>query len=320
MNGPSNQTAQHIPVLRDEVLAALNLNSDSLVVDATFGRGGHTRAIMAELGEAGRMLVIDRDPVAIRQARQEWSSDQRVEIVHAPFSRLQGILEQRHVFGRVTGILFDFGVSSPQLDDASRGFSFMGEGPLDMRMDPGAGIPAAEWLEQVEEKELVQVLRKFGEERFAGRVARAIKNHGRIATTSELAAVVADAVPSREPGKNPATRTFQAIRIAVNDELAEIESALPQAVDALADGGRLVVISFHSLEDRIVKRFLREQSKGDPYPPDLPVTGDMLNPRMKLLSRATRPGQTETQQNRRARSAVLRVAEKIATSPPKKVG
>jgi len=214
----------------------------------------------------------------------------------------------------VTGILFDLGVSSPQLDDASRGFSFSGDGPLDMRMDPTNGIPASEWLDKVDEKDLVRVLRQFGEERFAGRVARAIKECDAIATTGQLASIVSAAVPTREPGKNPATRTFQAIRIAVNRELDEIEVALPQALDALAPGGRLVVISFHSLEDRIVKRFLREQSRGDPFPPDLPVTRDMLNPRVKLLSRATKPDDAETRRNRRSRSAVLRVAEKLAAN------
>lgn len=311
MNEAVNDTAQHIPVLKEEVINALNLQQDSLVVDATFGRGGHTRAIMAELGEDGRMLVIDRDPEAISQARQEWADDLRVEVVHAPFSALRTILEQRHLFGRVTGILFDFGVSSPQLDDASRGFSFSGDGPLDMRMDPTSGISAAEWIDQIEEKDLSRILRKFGEERFARRVARAIKEHGGLKTTGELAAVVAGAVPSREVGKHPATRTFQAIRIAVNHELEEIEAVLPQALDALAKGGRLVIISFHSLEDRLVKRFLRDQSKGDPFPPDLPVTDDMLNPRVRLLGRGTKAGNEETRRNRRSRSAVMRIAEKI---------
>jgi len=257
------------------------------------------------------MLVIDRDPAAIEAATEEWSVDQRVDIVHAPFSDLQSILQQRNLCGRVTGLLFDFGVSSPQLDDPSRGFSFSHDGPLDMRMDPSQNISAADWLEQVDEKELVYVLRKFGEERFARRVAGRIKESGRIETTGELAKLVADAIPGREPGKHPATRTFQAIRIAVNKELEEIESVLPQALEVLADGGRLVVISFHSLEDRIVKRFLREQSKGDPYPPDLPVTQDMLQPRVKLVGKAIRAGEAELKNNRRARSAVMRVAEKI---------
>ena len=305
------ETAEHIPVLRDEVLDALNIEKDSLIVDATYGRGGHTRAIMSHLGEQGRMVVIDRDPGAISKAKQEWSADERIEIVHAPFSQLRQILSGRNLIGRVTGLLFDFGVSSPQLDNAERGFSFSHDGPLDMRMDPTTGLSAAEWLEQVDEKELVHVLKHFGEERFARKVASRIKQHGNLKTTGELAALVADTVKTREPGKHPATRTFQAIRIAVNEELAEIESVLPQAVDCLCTGGRLVIISFHSLEDRLVKRFLREQSKGDPYPPDLPVTEDMLHPVLKLIGKPVRAGDLELDANRRARSAVMRVAEKL---------
>ncbi|MEJ2177623.1 MAG: 16S rRNA (cytosine(1402)-N(4))-methyltransferase RsmH [Gammaproteobacteria bacterium] len=311
MTGLSVERVEHIPVLKDEVLSALNLHEDSLVVDATYGRGGHTRAILSRLGNGGRLLVIDRDPLAIYQAEQEWSEDERVEIVHAPFSELSNILEQRHVNGRVTGLLFDFGVSSPQLDNPERGFSFSHDGPLDMRMDPGHGVSAAEWLDQIEEKELAEILRKFGEERFAKRIARKIKQSGHISTTGELARLVSQAAPFTEKGKHPATRTFQAIRIALNEELDEIESVLPQAANALATGGRLVIISFHSLEDRLVKRFLREQSKGDPFPPDLPVTQDMLKPTLRLVGKAIKAGNEEIKQNRRARSAVLRVAEKV---------
>ena len=321
MSATLNARAQHKPVLRDEALAALNLEPDSVVVDATYGRGGHTRAIMSRLGDDGRMLVIDRDPQAIEAAHAEWAKDQRVDIVHASFSQLREILEQRQAFGRVTGILFDFGVSSPQLDQAERGFSFSADGPLDMRMDPTTGLSAAEWLQAVEESELSRVLKQFGEERFARRVARAIKSHGELSTTGELAAIVADAIPGRpEIGKHPATRSFQAIRIAVNRELEEIELVLPQALDALAKGGRLVIISFHSLEDRLVKRFLREQSRGDPYPPDFPVTSDMLNPRVRLLDRGIKASKAETDGNRRARSAVLRAAEKISAEPAVQAG
>ena len=311
MQVTAHDSAHHIPVLRDEVISALNLRDDGIVVDATFGRGGHTRAILANLGSTARMVVIDRDPKAIETASRDWSEDPRVEIVHAPFSKLQQILEQRELNGRVTGLLFDFGVSSPQLDDPSRGFSFSQDGPLDMRMDPGQNISASDWLEMIDEKELVFVLRKFGEERFARKVASRIKQRGKIETTGELARLIEDAVPSREPGKHPATRSFQAIRIAVNKELDEIESVMPQSIDALAPDGRLVVISFHSLEDRIVKRFLCEQSKGDPFPPDFPVTKDMLQPRVRLIGKAIRAGDKELRENRRARSAVMRVAEKI---------
>jgi 16S rRNA (cytosine1402-N4)-methyltransferase len=311
MTAMQQESDRHVPVLHEEAVAALNVSHSSVVVDATYGRGGHTRSIMSRLGNAGRMLVIDRDPEAVAQAREEWSSDQRIDIVQAPFSRLQAILEDHDLAGRVTGILFDLGVSSPQLDDPGRGFGFSREGPLDMRMDPDSGISAADWLEQVEEKELARVLKTLGEERFARRVATRIKAHGRFTTTAELAAVVAAAVATREPGKHPATRTFQAIRIAVNRELEEIESALPQALEALAAGGRLVVISFHSLEDRLVKRFIREQSRGDPYPPDLPVRHDMLNPRLRPVGKPVRAGEVELGTNRRARSAVMRVAEKV---------
>ena len=312
MQGMAQDNDLHKPVLRDEVIAALNLDHRSVVVDATFGRGGHTRSILSQIGDQGRMLVIDRDPEAIATAQREWSEDERVEIVHAPFSELQSILQQRDLQGRVTGILFDLGVSSPQLDDAMRGFSFSHDGPLDMRMDPTSSIGASDWLELVDEQELTTVLRKFGEERFARKVARRIKSQGRIETTSELASLVSEAIPTREKGKHPATRTFQAIRIAVNQELIEIESVLPQALEALSNGGRLVVISFHSLEDRIVKRFLREQSKGDPFPPDLPVTQSMLSPKVKLIGKPIRAGELEVNKNRRARSAVMRVAEKLA--------
>lgn len=314
MHSPAaqGQGDRHVSVLREEAVAALNLSGSSVVVDATYGRGGHTRAIMAHLGSGGRMLVIDRDPDAIARAREEWESEPRIDIVHAPFSRLRTIMDHYDLTGRVTGILFDLGVSSPQLDNPGRGFSFSHDGPLDMRMDPGNGISAADWLDQVEEGDLSRVLKTLGEERFARRVAARIKSHGRFETTAELASVVAAAVPTREPGKHPATRTFQAIRIAVNRELEEIGDVLPQAVDVLAGGGRLVVISFHSLEDRLVKRFIREQSRGDPFPPDLPVRQDMLSPRLRAVGKAIRAAAGEVGENRRARSAIMRVAEKLS--------
>lgn len=312
MTGLSVERVEHVPVLKDEVLSALNIQEDSLVVDATYGRGGHSKAIVSRLGNGGRLLVIDRDPAAINQAREEWSEDERVEVVHAPFSQLSKILSQRHVNGRVTGLLFDLGVSSPQLDNPERGFSFSHDGPLDMRMDPSQGITAAEWLARVEEAELAAILRGFGEERFAKKIARKIKQAGEISTTGELAEIIAKAAPSKEKGKHPATRSFQAIRIALNSELDQLESVLPQTPRALAVGGRLVIISFHSLEDRLVKRFFREQSKGDPYPPDLPITHDMLKPTLRLIGKAIKAGDEEIKRNRRARSAVLRVAEKVA--------
>lgn len=308
---------RHTPVLEEEILEALRIRPEGTYVDTTFGRGGHGQAILGRLGERGRLLVMDRDPEAIAAARETVGTDPRVSVVHARFSALGEVLDRRGLAGRVAGVLFDLGVSSPQLDDGRRGFSFLADGPLDMRMDTSGGETAAEWLARVEESELVRVLRRFGEERFARRVARAIverRAERPVETTGELAQIVAGAVPTREPGKHPATRTFQAIRIAVNDELGELERALPQAVDALETGGRLAVISFHSLEDRIVKRFLREEARGDPFPPDLPVPASRLRPRLRLVGKPVRAGAAEIERNRRARSAVLRVAERLKES------
>jgi len=338
----------HIPVMKDAAVAALNLAPGDCVVDATCGGGGHARAILGRLralGPGGRLLAIDRDAEAVACARLALSDGgdggdgsgdggARVEIIHAPFSRLGEILESRGLRGRVAGMLFDFGVSSAQLDTPARGFSFTAAGPLDMRMDATAGATAAEWLARVDERELAAALRAFGEERFARAIAGAIKRalaRGPIADTAELARLVAAAAPRPRPRpprragagkpksaahKHPATRTFQAIRIAVNDELGEVRRALPQAVAGLAAGGRLVVISFHSLEDRIVKRFLREAARGDPYPPDAPVTVSQLRPSVKLIGKARRPAAAEVEANRRARSAVMRVAEKLAVAAP----
>ncbi len=308
-------TATHIPVLLPEVIHALNLGDCKIVVDATYGRGGHARAIFHALASDTRLIVVDRDQDAISQARLEWQNENRVDIIHAPFSRLYDMLEMRDLIGKVDAILFDFGVSSPQLDDATRGFSFRHDGVLDMRMDQSVGMTAAGWIKQVEEDELIHVLKVFGEERFARRIAKKIKQkllESEINSTAELTRLVCEAVPTREKNKHPATRTFQAIRIAVNHELQEIESVLPMALDALAVDGCLVVISFHSLEDRLVKRFFRGQSKGDPYPHDLPVTHDMLKPRLKLVGKPIKPKSSEVKQNPRARSAVMRVARKVA--------
>lgn len=304
----------HTPVLKDVVITALKIQDDDLVIDATYGRGGHARAILARLGNGGRLLVIDRDIDAIKHAQLDLGSDSRVEIIHARFSQLREILHSRGLRGRVAGMLFDFGVSSPQLDEAARGFGFRATGPLDMRMDPSSGRSAAEWLMRVDERELREILWRFGEERFARRIARAIKqtlSQRPITTTTELAELVSAVAPSREPGKHPATRTFQAIRIAINDELSEVRTVLPHALAGLAPGGRLVMISFHSLEDRLVKRFFREQAKGDPYPPDMPITEDMKKPTLKLISKPLRASIGEIARNRRARSAVMRIAEKL---------
>ncbi len=308
---------RHIPVFKEHAVNALNIAANDLVVDATYGGGGHARAILARLGDGGRLLVIDRDVSAIERARRALHDDARVEIIHAPFSRLRQLLSERDLSGRVAGMLFDFGVSSQQLDTPARGFSFRASGPLDMRMDQSRGQTAAQWLAQVTEQELCSALRDFGEERFARRIARAIKHAMQPSaaqpplTTAVLAELVAKAVPSREPGKHPATRSFQAIRIAVNHELGEIREVLPQALIGLAPHGRLVILSFHSLEDRLVKRFFREQARGDPYPPELPICEAMKNPTLKLVGKPRCAGVQDIADNRRARSAVMRVAEKI---------
>ncbi len=303
----------HAPVMSTEVVAALNPRADSILVDATFGRGGHTRALLNRLGPTGQMFVLDRDPVACAFARKWAAGEPRMTVIQAPFSKLFEALETHGIAGRVGGLVLDLGVSSPQLDDPARGFSFMRDGPLDMRMDPDTGIPVSEWLAQVDEQELVSILRNLGEERFAKRIARAVveaRAQRPLSTTHELAELVSDSVPYREPGKHPATRTFQALRIHVNRELEELESVLPQALEVLEPGGRLVVISFHSLEDRRVKNFLRDAARGDPFPPDLPIRSVDLRPAIGVLHRPQWPSAEEISLNPRARSAVLRSAQK----------
>jgi 16S rRNA (cytosine1402-N4)-methyltransferase len=304
----------HLPVFRQEVVDALAVHSGGFYVDATYGRGGHSAAILENLGQEGRLLALDRDPEAVQAARMQFSRDLRFSIVQTPFSRLGDEVRARGQLGRVWGIVLDLGVSSPQLDDAARGFSFLRDGPVDMRMDPTTGTSAAQWLARAREQDIEHVLREYGEERYARRVARAlVAARGRtpIAMTGQLAALVAAAIPRREPGQHPATRTFQAIRIFVNREMEELESCLKQVPDILAPGGRLAVISFHSLEDRMVKRFVREQARGDAFPRDLAVRHVELRPRMKPVGRPVRPSLEETVRNPRARSAVLRVAERL---------
>ena len=302
----------HRPVLLAEAIEALRTRPDGIYVDATFGRGGHTRAVLARLGPHGRVIALDRDPEAVAAAAA--LDDPRLTMRHAPFSRLTQVLSEAGT-ARVDGVLFDLGVSSPQLERAERGFSFRSDAPLDMRMDPTRGETAAEWLARAGEAELRGVIKNYGEERFAGPIAKAIvgaRARGGIRTTLELARVVAAAVRTRERGQDPATRTFQAVRIHVNQELAELSLALPQALERLAPGGRLAVISFHSLEDRIVKRFFRGEARPQ-LPERLPVKAtEMPQPRLKLVGRAVRPSAREANANPRARSAVLRVAEKLA--------
>jgi 16S rRNA (cytosine1402-N4)-methyltransferase len=303
----------HRTVLLEEAVEALLVRPEGTYVDATFGRGGHSREILARLGAGGRLIAIDRDPAAVAAA--EPMSDPRFVMVHAGFGELKEALQRLGV-ARVTGVLFDLGVSSPQLDEAERGFSFRADGPLDMRMDTSRGITAAQWLGQASEQEIGEVIRRYGEDRFAKQIARAIvaaRSGGPVDRTRQLAQIVAKAVPSREPHQDPATRTFQALRIHVNQELEELEVALPQCIDLLEEGGRLVVISFHSLEDRIVKQFMREGAQPGALPARLPLRADQLpRPKLRLVGKAVRPGEAEVAANPRARSAVMRVAERLA--------
>ncbi|ELM3721482.1 16S rRNA (cytosine(1402)-N(4))-methyltransferase RsmH [Edwardsiella piscicida] len=311
-----SENFQHKTVLLDEAVAGLNLRSDGIYIDGTFGRGGHSRLILSQLGAEGRLIAIDRDPQAIAAAAQ--IDDPRFSIVHGPFSALADYVQEMGLSGRIDGILLDLGVSSPQLDDPERGFSFMRDGPLDMRMDPSRGLSAAQWLMQAEEEDIAWVLKTFGEERFAKRIARAIVERNRaepLTRTRELAALISEASPFKEKHKHPATRSFQAIRIYINSELDEIERALEGALVALAPQGRLSVISFHSLEDRLVKRFMRQYSRGPQVPKGLPLTEAQLQaqggPQLKALGKRM-PDEREVADNPRARSSVLRVAERIA--------
>ncbi|MEL7449899.1 MAG: 16S rRNA (cytosine(1402)-N(4))-methyltransferase RsmH [Pseudomonadota bacterium] len=304
---------KHVPVLLDEVLAGLAVQPDGFYVDATFGRGGHAAAILRSLSPTGRLLALDRDPAAI-EASAALANDSRFDIVQAPFSALGDVVRKMGREGSVQGILMDLGVSSPQLDDSRRGFSFMRDGPLDMRMDPGSGVSAAEWLATATEREIAGVLKTHGEERFARRIARAIvtaRAERPLATTSELVAVITEAMPVHERHKHPATRSFQALRIHVNQELEELKAALAQIPSLLTAGGRLCVISFHSLEDRIVKRFMRDASRVAPEFAGFPVIPDSAQPVLKLVGKARRGTDEEVDANPRARSAILRVAEKL---------
>ena len=308
------QRHAHRPVLLAEVLAALAIQPDGIYVDGTFGRGGHAAAILDELGPAGRLLAMDKDPEAVRSAVEQFGDDPRFEIQQGAFTMLSRVVAQRQLEGQVNGLLLDLGVSSPQLDDAARGFSFSLDGPLDMRMDPAVGPSAAEWLQTVSEHDLAGVLKTYGEERFAKRIARAIvkqRAQAPLGSTAQLAELIAAAVPVRELHKHPATRSFQAIRIYLNNELDEIGEVLEQVPDVLAAGGRLAVISFHSLEDRIVKRFIRTEYRGEQPPEEFPLAGMDFRPRMRPLGKAIHPAAAELENNPRARSAVLRVAERL---------
>jgi 16S rRNA (cytosine1402-N4)-methyltransferase len=304
----------HIPVLAREAFEALAVQADGLYIDATFGRGGHTALILGALGPEGRVLAFDRDPAAIEAGHRRFPDEVRLALVGAPFAdiaaRVQGLFPGRPV----RGILFDLGVSSPQLDDPARGFSFRADGPLDMRMDPASGEPVSAWLARASEPEIREVIADLGEERFARRIAAQIvatRTSRPLTTTLQLAELVARAVRTREPGRNPATRTFQALRMHVNDELGQLRRGLAAALELLAVGGRLAVISFHSLEDRIVKQFIQAHSSVDPVYAGLPIIPDSAQPRLAKVGSKTRAGETELAANPRARSSVLRVARKV---------
>ncbi|EJL93963.1 16S rRNA (cytosine(1402)-N(4))-methyltransferase RsmH [Pantoea sp. GM01] len=308
---------KHTTVLLDEAVNGLNIREDGIYIDGTFGRGGHSRLILSQLGEKGQLIAIDRDPQAIAAAAE--INDPRFSIVHGPFSALAEYVEERGLTGQIDGVLLDLGVSSPQLDDAERGFSFMRDGPLDMRMDPTRGQSAAEWLVSAEEADIAFVIKTYGEERFGKRIARAIVERNReqpMTRTKELATVIAAAMPVKDKFKHPATRTFQAIRIWINSELEEIDTALKGALSVLAPGGRLSIISFHSLEDRLVKRFMRDQSRGPQVPAGIPMTESQLKAlggrELKTLGKLI-PGEAEVNENPRARSSVLRIAERTAS-------
>ncbi len=303
----------HMPVLLGPVLEGLKIKPDGCYVDGTFGRGGHSREILKQLGPGGRLIAIDRDPQAIASAPVSLTEDPRFELVRGEIAQLQTIIGERELVGKVDGLLFDLGVSSPQLDEANRGFSFMRDGPLDMRMDPDSGTSASEWLATVDERELKQVLRKYGEENNTPRIARAIvaaRNEGPISRTAQLARIVEDASPKRGQKIHPATKTFQAIRIAVNGELDQLEAVLAQSVNVMRKGARLCVISFHSLEDRITKRFIRDASRETEQYRGMPNVPEEFQPKLKTIGKAIRANESEIEMNRRARSAHLRIAER----------
>ena len=303
----------HVPVLLGPVLKGLNIKAGGYYVDGTFGRGGHSKAILERLDIEGRLLAFDRDPHAIEAAPAALTDDPRFELIKGEHEELAACIEERNLTGRIDGLLLDLGVSSPQLDEAERGFSFLRDGPLDMRMDPETGVSAREWLARVDEKELSKVLRRFGEERNAVHIARAVvaaRESAPLTTTGQLADIVAAASPARGQKKHPATKTFQAIRIFINRELEQLEAVLEQSLGVLAKGGRLCVISFHSLEDRMVKRFMRDASREPVQYRGLPQVPEALRPKLKVVGKAVKASAEEIAANVRARSARLRVAER----------
>ena len=306
---------EHVPVLLGPVLEGLDIKKDGCYVDGTFGRGGHSGEILKQLNAKGRLIGIDRDPDAIASAPSSLTDDPRFELVRGELAQLQSIIAEKNLSGEVDGLLYDLGVSSPQLDEAHRGFSFLRDGPLDMRMDPDSGTSARDWLASVDERGLKHVLRVYGEETHATRIARAIlaaRESSPIRTTKELADLVEAAVPGkvRAQRKHPATKTFQAIRIYINGELEQLEAVLEQSVDALRQGGRLCVISFHSLEDRMVKRFMRSASSEPEQYRGMPSMPEELRPKLKTVGKVVVANDAEIEMNRRSRSARLRIAER----------
>ncbi len=306
----------HISVLLDEAISGLAIKEDGIYIDCTFGRGGHSGLILSKLSKQGRLIAIDRDPSAI-EAAKKFADDQRFTIEHHGFADLQLIAEKHQLLGKVDGILLDLGVSSPQLDEAERGFSFMKDGPLDMRMDTTQGPTAAQWLANADVEDISWVLKTFGEEKHAWRIANAIvdsRDESPLTRTSELAELIKKTAPQREIKKHPATRSFQAIRIYINSELEQIEKALNASLNVLKEGGRLVVISFHSLEDRLVKQFMKKQSQGKQVPRGMPISEAELNKgkKLALVGRKQKPTKQEVEENVRSRSSVMRVAERLA--------
>ena len=316
MDADEGSSGVHQTVLLHEAIDALMIGAEGFYLDGTFGRGGHSAEILKQLEGAGELLSLDRDPEAVAAGSEQFSSNKRIEIVHSEFSNAYSLVEQRSKLGAVTGMLFDLGVSSPQIDNPERGFSFLRDGALDMRMSSGKGMSAADWVNSADLEEIVRVLKEYGEERFARRIATAIveqRTESPIVTTGELAALIDQATPVKDPHKHPATRTFQAIRIHINTELDELKQVLSDALRMLAPKGRLVVISFHSLEDRIVKRFMREHSRPKALPRDLPIGDDQIEtPPLRLIGKVIKPSAKEISANPRARSAVMRVAERVA--------
>lgn len=305
---------EHKPVLLNEAIDALDIDPSGIYIDGTFGRGGHSQAILDQLDETGRLIAFDKDPQAIATAEQKFAADPRFKIHHGSFAEIEKYINADSLIGLVKGILLDLGVSSPQLDDPQRGFSFQQSGPLDMRMNDQQGLSAAQWLNKAKEAEIADVIYEYGEERFSRRIARAIvlaRENEPLNDTKQLAEIIKQAHPRWEKKKHPATRSFQGIRIFINNELADLDDCLEQGYRCLAKGGRLAVISFHSLEDRKVKQFFKHMAEGEKLPPDLPIIDEAVNRKMKLVGKRIKAGKQELSENPRARSAVLRVAMKL---------